>query len=237
MAYDWSYDEVVLAMDLFLRSAPEVPHRASDEASELSNLLRRLGAQMGRVIDEKYRNTNGVESKLWNIMWLASDGLTGRPNCGRLTREVWRELGALPNEVTARAAAIRALIESGDTWSDPSDTEREFGEGGIVEQSHKRRERKDVRSAKLRQERQAGRRICCAACDLDFENEYGDLGIAAAEVHHTIPVSTMNPGHKTKLSDLVILCANCRRLVHGRRPWLKIEDVQALVKRSDNLSR
>jgi hypothetical protein len=34
------------------------------------------------------------------------------------------------------------------------------------------------------------------------------------------PVHTMKKGEVTKLEDLVLLCANCHRIVHVKSPWL-----------------
>lgn len=50
------------------------------------------------------------------------------------------------------------------------------------------------------------------------------------ECHHTIPVSELGPGQKTKLRDLVLLCSNCHRMVHSARPWLSVEELQECLK-------
>ncbi|MDG9886369.1 hypothetical protein N7650_26440 [Pseudomonas sp. GD04058] len=43
------------------------------------------------------------------------------------------------------------------------------------------------------------------------------------------PVHTLKPGEKTKLTELVLLCANCHRLVHSKRPWLSIEQIRNII--------
>ena len=41
-------------------------------------------------------------------------------------------------------------------------------------------------------------------------------GLDFIEVHHAeVSVAAMVEGHRTKLSDLQCLCANCHRLVHA----------------------
>ncbi|MDO6522910.1 HNH endonuclease [Shimia thalassica] len=51
------------------------------------------------------------------------------------------------------------------------------------------------------------------------------------ECHHTVPVSEMKPGDKTKLSDLALVCANCHRMIHAKRPWLSIQELVGLIKK------
>ncbi len=48
--------------------------------------------------------------------------------------------------------------------------------------------------------------------------------------HHTVPVSTMEPGRKTKLSELALVCANCHRMIRLKRPWLEVEELKMLLK-------
>jgi hypothetical protein len=36
-------------------------------------------------------------------------------------------------------------------------------------------------------------------------------------------VHQLLPGSKTKLADLHLLCANCHRMIHARRPWLTLD--------------
>jgi predicted HNH restriction endonuclease len=57
--------------------------------------------------------------------------------------------------------------------------------------------------------------LFCERCKRDLVNEYGEAGEACIEVHHTaVFASDMKSDHKTKLSDLTCLCANCHRVVH-----------------------
>jgi 5-methylcytosine-specific restriction protein A len=72
-------------------------------------------------------------------------------------------------------------------------------------------------------------RLFCEACGLDFEQKYGERGAGFIECHHTKPVSELEAGDSTKNADLVLLCSNCHRVVHRRKPWLSFEDLKALV--------
>jgi predicted HNH restriction endonuclease len=72
-------------------------------------------------------------------------------------------------------------------------------------------------------------KLACDVCDFDYTTVYGDLGVGFIECHHRIPVSDLQPGAKTKLSDLALVCANCHRMLHRKRPWLTIEVLRNLV--------
>ena len=54
----------------------------------------------------------------------------------------------------------------------------------------------------------------CEGCGFDFAATYGELGHGFAECHHVVPLADLRAGSRTRLSDLVILCANCHRMIH-----------------------
>ncbi|MCK5747644.1 MAG: HNH endonuclease [Oricola sp.] len=62
-----------------------------------------------------------------------------------------------------------------------------------------------------------------------FEERYGNVGRGFIEVHHTRPVHELWPGDKTTLADLVLICANCHRMIHRQRPWLSLDESRATV--------
>jgi len=59
--------------------------------------------------------------------------------------------------------------------------------------------------------------------------EYGDHGDGFIECHHTKPVSELQVGEKTKLSDLALVCSNCHRMIHRKRPWLSVDGIRTLL--------
>lgn len=109
----------------------------------------------------------------------------------------------------------------------------EFPEGKISERMHKFRERnsKVAQIAKQNFKDKYGR-LFCQVCEFDFEKEYGEIGANFIEAHHTIPVSEMQSGHKTKIEDLAMLCPNCHRMAHKKRPWLKMTELKQLRKKA-----
>ncbi len=107
-----------------------------------------------------------------------------------------------------------------------------FPEGKTVERIHKRRERnpKVISIAKETYRRKNGK-LTCQACGFNFEKVYGQTGIDFIEGHHIIPVSEMEDGHITKPEEIALLCSNCHRMIHKKRPWLTMKNLKTLLKK------
>lgn len=73
-------------------------------------------------------------------------------------------------------------------------------------------------------------KLICQVCQFDFEEEYGHIGSNYIEGHHTKPVSEMLPGEETRVEDIAMVCVNCHRMLHRRRPWLSIEELAKVKK-------
>lgn len=70
----------------------------------------------------------------------------------------------------------------------------------------------------------------CEICGFSFLEKYGEIGQNFIEVHHTNPVSEMQPDEKTRLEDLILVCSNCHSIIHSRRPCLTIEEIKSVIK-------
>ncbi|TGE09953.1 HNH endonuclease [Hymenobacter fodinae] len=71
--------------------------------------------------------------------------------------------------------------------------------------------------------------LCCQVCEFSFLEKYGALGEGFIEAHHLRPISELTEETLTQLDDLVLVCSNCHRMLHRRRPWLTLEDLKLLV--------
>ena len=69
----------------------------------------------------------------------------------------------------------------------------------------------------------------CEVCGFDFEKYYGAIGKDFIEGHHIKPVSTLSPGEKTKVDDIVLLCSNCHSMIHRKKPWLTKSQLKSLL--------
>jgi 5-methylcytosine-specific restriction enzyme A len=59
----------------------------------------------------------------------------------------------------------------------------------------------------------------CAVCGFNYGAVYGKWGEGYAEVHHRQPLGESSDGRRDTdpTTDLIVLCANCHRMVHRRK--------------------
>jgi len=144
--------------------------------------------------------------------------------------EYCKNLGFTPTDSGAFGAKRKFwTLNLEDDFVNNTDSE-EFPEGKIAERLHKTRERNSqvIQLAKANFKKKYGR-LFCQICDFDFEKNYGKLGSNFIEGHHTIPVCEMSSSHKTKVEDIALLCSNCHRMIHKKRPWLTMNQLKKLI--------
>ena len=107
----WTRDELILALDFYLRFRDALPSKDSAEVTELSKFLSRHGSARG-VGDTTYRNANGVYMKMNNFRRFdpeyTVDGKVGLERGNKLEGVVWDEFSNNREALTAAVAAIRA---------------------------------------------------------------------------------------------------------------------------------
>jgi 5-methylcytosine-specific restriction protein A len=82
----WSRDELILALDLYMRRRNLLPDDKDREVVALSKLLNELSVPTG---NERFRNPNGVAMKLQNFRRLDPDQSgKGLPRGGKAEEEV-----------------------------------------------------------------------------------------------------------------------------------------------------
>ncbi|WP_300283605.1 HNH endonuclease [Peptacetobacter sp.] len=87
-----------------------------------------------------------------------------------------------------------------------------------------------IKEAKSRYKNKHGKLIC-EICEFDFEKVYGDIGVDFIEGHHIIPVSELEEGDTTRVKDIVLVCSNCHKMIHRKRPWLGIDQLKEVLKK------
>jgi 5-methylcytosine-specific restriction enzyme A len=135
-----------------------------------------------------------------------------------------------PTEIDKRKFdAIFALTQNNDLQEEAV-IESEFPEGREIERLHKQRERNAmVVTIAKRDFLEKEGRLYCQICEFDFKKKYGELGDGFIEAHHTIPISNRTRKLRTKPSDIAVVCPNCHRMLHRRRPWLSMTDLKKLI--------
>lgn len=139
---------------------------------------------------------------------------------------------------TAEVAAVVADINAILGQEDIADLLLEPQEDNVSAQAAEGRLRLALKSLrqrnrKLREEKLAavllaGHTLACEVCEFNFGEAYGPRGTGYIEVHHATPLHVTGPA-TTRLTDLVLLCANCHRMIHRGPNWLTVPELQARV--------
>ncbi|EEM06206.1 HNH endonuclease [Bacillus pseudomycoides] len=106
-----------------------------------------------------------------------------------------------------------------------------FPEGKKKLRLHIYRERnsKLIRTVKDEFKSKNNGKLFCEICKFDYKEKYGELGEDYIEGHHVIPVSELEEGSKTKVEDIILVCANCHRMLHRKKPWLSKEQLKEIL--------
>lgn len=234
----WNRDELILALDLYMRNPASPPGKSSSEVRELSDFLNAMGRRLGTGSQPDYRNPNGIYMKMMNFRSFdpvfTGDVKVGLTRGNKLDQLIWNVFANDRDRLASVAALIRSSIRDDSLWEADSDCDYDYleaPEGKVITRLHRTRER----SRKLIERKKAQAlavhgSLECEACHFDFETRYGERGRGFIEAHHTKPVNTLTEDDNTKLSDLALLCSNCHRMVHSQRPWLSIEDLKTILK-------
>jgi 5-methylcytosine-specific restriction protein A len=228
----WLRDEAILALDLYVREGVS-PGIVAIRA--LSATLRALPLERRNSDTERFRSEGSVKFKLGNFAALDEEASqAGLTNASATDRQLWSEHSDGILDVRATADAIRAntaaIARDPATVPPPLATIEEAPEGQLLTRVHQVRERnsKLTDGHKKAVLAETGK-LACEGCGFDFVAVYGDRGHGFIECHHTVPVSSLEPGAKTRRADLALVCANCHRMIHRRAPWLSMDELRALT--------
>lgn len=225
----WSRDELILALDLYFKIPPSQYDDETPEVIALSHRLSAIPAQEGEARNPNYRSPAGIAMKLANLLHLDPDRPGGLKAVSKLDREIWLEFSGDRPRLEATAAAISQTLEAGPPSDQaPISDDEEASEGRTLTRLHKSKERNRalVKKKKAKVLKETGK-LACEACSFDFAETYGTHGEGFIECHHTKPLYTLDAGSKTKINELALLCANCHRMVHAKRPWLSINTLKS----------
>lgn len=226
----WAWDEIVLALDLYFRIG--VQSATHPQVVELSEVLNQLPIHSARPQTDKFRNPNGVNLKLANLAHLDPDYPgSGMARGSKRDSKVFDAYTGNKTELATIAAEIRSLAAEGNApvAPEPDEEEVDATEGRLLYRRHRMRER-DLKIVKRKKAAvlKATGRLACEACNLDFGERYGQRGEGFIECHHTRPLAESGQT-VTGLQDLVLLCSNCHRMVHLRRPMLSMGDLRSTL--------
>jgi 5-methylcytosine-specific restriction protein A len=231
---DWTTDELILALDVYLRTrSTQTFNPSTQDVIHLSDLLRSLPLFSEAIrADPRFRNPNGVALKVHNFSALdESHAGAGMSHGGAGDRRIWQEWSDRPEELATTADAIRAAA------TDPTvlhlddhavDEDKGSAEGRILHRLHQVRERdRSLVKKKLAAIRTKTGRLACEVCDFESAEAYGDDLAGVIDVHHVVPLSKLGET-ETRLDDLALLCPTCHRVLHKHRRHVTPTELRAL---------
>jgi len=229
----WREEELILALDLYMKNATSLPDEKGNKAIQLSNFLNELAIKEGLTLTSTYRNPNSVVMKLHNFRSF-DPNYKGKAlsRTSKLDKKIWNQYSNNLDELSKIANSIKKYSNEdfGDALVDDDDT-TEAEEGKWLTKVHRYRERnrKIVEKKKTNELRKKGK-LVCEACNFEFKKKYGERGENFIECHHIQGVSEYSGIKNTRLEDLALVCANCHRMIHKKKPWLKIEELKNIIK-------
>ncbi|MBV4368114.1 HNH endonuclease [Erwinia phyllosphaerae] len=134
------------------------------------------------------------------------------------------------------ANSIELLADITYNVDEPANEELSFEasgyEGKPIMKLHQARER-DPKIVKQKKDQVFAKtgKLECEICLMDFEKIYGKLGRGFAECHHKNPLSLREKSEETTLCDLAIVCSNCHRMLHRKRPWLTLDELKNIYEK------
>lgn len=219
MRITWQRDELILALDLYVRVG--LADANSPEVILLSDLLQELPIHDLAIRERNFRSPSSVAMKLSNLANHDSSYDGKVTNGSKADAAVWAEFEARPRELRKAADAIKELMASGfgSLPAEVDEDEISASEGRLLYRRHRSRERdKRLRRQKIDAVLRSGKAISCEVCDFDFEQTYGPRGAGFIECHHVVPLHVSGETN-TSLKDLSLICSNCHSMIHRQSPW------------------
>jgi len=184
----------------------------------LSNALRKLPIHRHRGDRKTFRSPASVYMQLRTFMSLdPRSRAAGLTHVNKLEQQIWRGYSRDLTTLNKLAVALRSLSNSplAKELADPVAEEDDCPAGKLLFRLHKRLELND----KLNEiKKQRTRTFKCELCSFDFEQTYGPIGKGYIEIHNRTPLTHMRANKQTRLSDLMLVCSNCHRMLHRQRP-------------------
>lgn len=145
----------------------------------------------------------------------------------------------LPDEATLVAdlnvavSAYRALTFRGGL--DPSteiDDDTPPAATSLTELRRYKMHRRIERNPKAPKEAKKHHGLRCQACDIQFDERYGELGNGYIEAHHLRPIGSLAEGVTVSYevaTDFAVLCSNCHRMIHRTDDPSDVEGLRRLI--------
>lgn len=183
--------------------------------------------EVHRFLKTKDKDASLLDSH--SFLWILGDQMKEEKFIS--SRHIVRPTPAIEsNEITPQIdLQIPVQIEPEQTIVEEDD-ELAFPEGKEVFRLHKSKERNKELIKVAKQKRLLiDKKLCCQVCNFSFTDKYGELGDGFIEAHHLFPISQLTEETETKIDDLALVCSNCHRMLHRKRPWLTLDELKTIL--------
>lgn len=124
----------------------------------------------------------------------------------------------LAADLSTALAAYRALTFRGGLDPSPElDDDVPKLPRSLIERRQYRMHRRIERNPRAGKEAKKHHGVRCQACDLQFDEHYGEVGLGFIEAHHLSPIASLEEGVAVSYdvaADFAVLCSNCHRMIH-----------------------
>ncbi|MFC5849233.1 HNH endonuclease [Deinococcus petrolearius] len=248
----WTEEELILALNLYLKRSRRVPRKTSTESKELSSILNSLPIYSEIEKQGSFRTADSVTLKIENIK--AKDPFfekqhlegskIGMQKGGGGVIDLWIKYQDKLDRVSSDALAIMekykdSLLEDLPGGRDDimieSDQIYTEGERRLTVRFTARRNR-DLAKKKILHTLAHSGRLDCEVCGFNFYDYYGEIGRYFAECHHIVPLSKGR--NKNSIADLAVLCSNCHSMIHTSKSLFSVAELRRLVQqRKDEMEK
>ena len=224
---NWTRDETILALDLYLQLGGAIPAGEDQRIQSLSETLRALPYHAIASRKPSFRNPDGVSFKLQNLRQVATG--QGLDNTSKMDSLVWAEFGNDHKRVRKAAEQILQAAKSLEALETVEEDLDEFEEGRAITALHKKRERDGRVRKQLLKLRRALGTLRCEMCGVTGATRVPGYEDSIFEAHHIRPLSAEGL-RITRMRDMALLCANCHRLLHRaistQRRWISVSEAR-----------
>ena len=143
------------------------------------------------------------------------------------------ENSQMENDLNEIISLYDLLVSRGGT--DNIETFSQLASEETSEEITVKEKRQYVRHARIERNSTAAKKVkkllgvICMGCGFDFKRIYGERGEDYIEAHHLIPLHDLPEGKSVSMNpqkDFAVLCANCHRMVHRKKPMLTLNQLQ-----------
>lgn len=214
-------DEVILALDVLYFHGNQRLNSKAPEIIELSELLNKLPIHPVKSRGQIFRNPSGV---LKQIVAFDSSFRKGNKsvNVGKVFYEVATEYSDQLDMIHDIAQVIKENADVFDEMTFGNNLESEsFPEGALLGHLHRIIEKRDSEKFTI------GER--CMICGINTNEIYNSCSNLMS-MHLAVPITKLNARKKYAENDFITVCPNCHAALHQKRPWITIENCDAIIR-------